>query len=104
MEGVHYNDLSSAKFKDTGDPNRTLTQEEKELLMRDLKIVHENFVDAVALNRGLPRDDVAALADGSSMLGDMAFQKGLIDRIGGVYEAREYLSERIGEPADICWY
>ena len=102
-EGLTYNRLSTGKFKDTGDPDKPLSYEEKELLMRDLKIVHENFIEAVAENRGLDIGKVRALADGSSMLGQMALDNGLIDRIGGFYEALEYLGTELGEPAVVCW-
>ena len=41
------------------------------------------FVSAVAQNRHLPLENVKALADGSSVLGDVAVQDGLIDSTGG---------------------
>ena len=46
---------------------------------------------------------IRALADGSSMLGVMALENGLIDRIGGMYEVEQYLSELIGEDVEVCW-
>ncbi len=102
-EGLTYNSLSSGKFKDTSDPDKPLTYEEKQLLMRDIKIVHENFVKAVAENRGMDIEQVRQLADGSSMMGEMALENGLIDHIGGLYEARGYLeAEEIDEPAVVC--
>jgi len=102
-EGLTYIPLASGKFKDTGDPDKILTQEEKELLMRDINILHENFVKMVAENRNLAIEKVKKLADGSTMLGEMALQNGLIDQIGGMPEAKEYLKEKIGEEAKICW-
>ena len=102
-EGLTYNQLSAGKFKDMFDPDRPLTYEEKELIMRDVVILHENFIQAVAENRGLAIEKVRALADGSSMLGQMALENGLIDRIGDLYAAREYLEVELGEPAVVCW-
>lgn len=102
-EGLTYIPLASGKFKDTGDPDKILTQEEKELLMRDINVLHENFVKMVAENRNLAIEKVKKLADGSTMLGEMALQNGLIDQIGGMPEAKEYLKEKIGEEAKICW-
>ena len=104
QDGITYVPLSSGKFKETGDPDKPLTWEERNLLMRDVNIVHNNFVDAVAENRGMDRAAVAQLADGSSMLGEMALENGLIDHIGGMAEVREYLSELIGQDAEVCWY
>ena len=65
--------------------------------------MHDNFVRAVAENRKLPFESVAALADGSTMLGQMALEHKLIDRIGGLYEVKEYLQEQIGAEPTICW-
>lgn len=85
------------------NPDKSLTYEERQLLERDLDIMHENFVQAVAENRGLDIAEVRKMADGSSMLGEMALEKGLIDRIGGYYEVEEYLEELIGEEVEVCW-
>jgi len=103
MEGLTYNKLSVGEFKDMGDPDKPLTSRERELLMRDVKIMHENFIKAVAENRGLDISEVRLLADGSSMLGEMALEKGLIDRIGGIHEVKEYLGDIIGDEIEICW-
>jgi len=102
-EGLTYIPLASGKFKDTGDPDKILTREEKDLLMRDIDIMHQNFVRMVAENRNLEIEKVAQLADGSSMLGEMALENGLIDRIGGMFEVEEFLKNKIGGEVDICW-
>jgi len=92
-EGLTYNQLSVGKFKDSGNPDQPLTAEEKELFMRDIKILHENFIKAVAENRNLDIEKVGVMADGSTMLGDMAIENGLIDRIGSFDEVEEYINE-----------
>ena len=43
------------------------------------------------------------MADGSTMLGQMALENGLIDRIGSFKEAKEYIKEKIGEEVEVCW-
>lgn len=102
-DGLTYNSLSAGKFKDYGDPDKPLTNEEREMIMRDLNIVHENFIQAVAANRNLDIGEVRALANGSSMPGQMALENGLIDRIGGMDEVKDYLKEKIGEDTEVCW-
>ena len=47
-EGDVYNSLSTGKFKDMLDPEKPLTWEERRLLERDLKIMHDVFVESVA--------------------------------------------------------
>lgn len=103
-DGLIYNQLSSGKFKDAGDPEKSLSEEEKALFTRDINIMHQNFVKEVAENRKLDIKKVSAMADGSTMLGEMALKNGLIDAIGGYPEVKEYLKERIGEDVEICWY
>jgi len=102
-EGLTYNQLSSGKFKDTGDPDKALSAEEIKLLMRDVNIIHQNFIKAVSENRKLDIKKVEDLADGSTMLGEMALNNGLIDEIGGLFEVKEYLKEKIGADVEICW-
>ncbi|MBU1130669.1 signal peptide peptidase SppA [Patescibacteria group bacterium] len=104
MEGITYNSLSSGKFKDTLDYNKSLTNEEKELLMKDIMKMHNIFVEMVAENRNMPIEEASKLADGSTMLGDDALAKGLIDAIGGEFEAIEWITEQIGEEVSVCNY
>lgn len=103
QDGLTYNQLSSGKFKDTGDPDKPLTLEERNLIMRDVKIVHQNFIKAVSENRNIGVEKVTSLADGSTMLGEAALKHGLIDQIGGMPEVKEYLKEKIGEDIRFCW-
>ncbi|MDP2812380.1 MAG: signal peptide peptidase SppA [bacterium] len=105
-DGITYIELNSAKYKDAGDPNRPLTTEEKDYFQRDLDIMHNYFVKAVAENRKLDIEKVKQLADGSTMLGQMALNNGLIDKIGGQAEAIQYFIDKgvITEPQEVCWY
>ena len=102
-EGIIYNQLSSGKFKDAGDPDKALTDEEAKIFMRDVNILHQNFIKTVAQNRNLDIKKVEALADGSSMLGEMALKNGLIDQIGGELEVIEYIESQIIAQPQICW-
>ena len=98
-----YVQLSSGKYKDTGDPDKPLSDDERQLLLRDVNIIFENFVADVATNRGIPADQVRAIADGSSVLGDKAKSLHLIDEIGSWSQAEDYLQQQIGEKPQVCW-
>lgn len=102
-DGFTYNSLSVGKYKDYGDPDRSLTEEEKQLVMRDLKSAYDIFIKTVAENRNLPIDKVKLIADGASMPGQIAIENGLIDRIGGIYDVSDYLRDKLGEDISICW-
>lgn len=103
-EGNQFIELTAGKYKDIGNPNRPLTQEEQQLWLNDLEIIHQNFITAVATNRHLPVEDVQKIADGWSVLGEQALRQQLIDEIGGLLEAEEYLKEILGKDLKICWY
>lgn len=94
-EGLQYIPLTSAKFKDYGDPDKPLTPDERKLIERDLKIWHEYFVKEIAENRKLPVEHVARLADGSSMPGALALENKLVDELGDQETARAWFAEQL---------
>jgi len=104
QEGYTYVELSSAPHKDAGVPNRPLTAVEKTAIVSDLKKIHEVFVDDVAANRNLEREEVSKLANGLTYLGVDALEYGLVDKLGDFTAATDYLEEQIGEPVELCWY
>jgi protease-4 len=88
-EGLTFVELSSGKFKDSGNPNKALTDEERILFEEDLQLVHDEFVRQVAESRQMSVEEMQKLADGSSMIGARALEAGLVDKIGGRQEAKE---------------
>ncbi len=102
QEGVVYTDLTSGRFKDLGSPNHPLSKEERDLFMRDINIIHDNFVAQVALSRGLSVEAVSELADGSSRMGAQAKEEGLIDEVGGIYEVEAYLRDILHREPSFC--
>jgi protease-4 len=103
-EGYTYNEISSAKYKNLGDPARPLSAEERALLQVDINKAHKVFVQAVVANRRLELSAVEKLANGLTYLGEDALTYGLIDGIGDVQAATKFLEEQIGAPAQVCWY
>jgi protease IV len=103
QQGYTFNQLSTGIYKDFGNPDKPLTAAERALVMRDLEIIKDKFVQAVATNRNLSVADVEKLADGSSVLGEAALAQGLIDQIGSYAEAEKYLKKQAGEPSEVCW-
>ena len=94
-DGLQYIQLTSARFKDYGDPDKPLTFAERSLIERDLKIYHDHFVKIVSENRNLPVEQVAKLADGSSMPGSLALENKLIDFLGDQETARDWFAEKL---------
>lgn len=90
--GLTYVQLIAGKYKDAGDPNKPLSDEERELIQRDLDDAHKRFIDLVVQYRGLPLEKVTGLADGSTLTGVRAKEAGLVDGVGGRVEARRALA------------
>lgn len=102
-EGYTYQQLSLGKYKDLGDPNKPLTPEEREIIMRQNKQAYDYFIQTVATNRNISVEEVKKLATGESWTGTEALQLKLIDKLGGLPEAEAWLQEKIGAKPEICW-
>ena len=102
-EGYKYIEITSTPYKDVGNPHRPLSKEEMEGWIASVKQDHDIFVEEVAENRNLSVEDVANIADGTSMGGMDAMDYGLIDGIGDIVFTINYISSKIGEKAKICW-
>jgi len=92
---VSYNRIVSGKFKDIGTPFKKLTLEEKEKLKSMINQVGEYFVEQVALNRNLTIEEVRKIATGEPILGKRAYAIGLVDALGNLNDAKEYLRDKL---------
>ncbi len=102
--GIEYVELNTGKFKNSGSPDKPLTDEERELFQRDLDEIHTEFVNMVAKYRNLPEEKVRELADGSTLNGVRARDAGLVDEVGGRAEAKNALATLLQkDPSDIVF-
>lgn len=103
--GYTFNDLATGKFKNTMSNEKSLTAEEKALIMKDINITHEEFVKTVAKNRKLDINKVRELANGWAYTGVEALQLGLIDELGSFDDVNNYIKKSAlkGEELEICW-
>lgn len=101
--GYTWNSLSTGVFKDAGSMEKPLTKEERALFERDLKIMHDVFVEDVARARGIPLEDMKKIADGSSVLAGQAVELKLIDGVKHQWEVIKYIQEKYKVGNDICW-
>ena len=102
-EGYTYQQLSLGKYKDMGNPDKPLTAEEKQIMMKQLEHSYNYFVETVATNRKIPVEEVKNLATGESFTGTEALQLKLIDQLGGLPEATDWLEKQIGTKPEYCW-
>mgnify|MGYP001609231968 FL=1 len=99
-EGLQFVQLSSGKYKDTYNPDKPFTADERVLAERDLAIWKQAFVGQVAANRGMSVEQVEKLADGSTLPGELALQAGLVDSIGDQDSARTWFAKSLGVPEE----
>lgn len=95
-DGLTFVELTSAKYKESGNPNKALTDEERQKFQNDLDIVHDEFVKKIAEVRNKSILEIANLADGSTMPGIKALEAGLIDGLGGRQVAKEIFAKKLG--------
>jgi protease-4 len=85
--GVEFRVVKSGRHKDIGSPYRPMTEEEKRILQTVIDDSYQQFVDVIVAGRGLPREDVLAVADGRIFTGRQAQGLGLVDEMGTYQEA-----------------
>ncbi len=96
--GLQMVTIKSGKLKDVGNSFRDMTEEERAFLESTVKDAHTDFISAVVSGRKLERQKVEEFADGRILLGARAKELGLVDSLGGVYEASRAVYELAGEP------
>ena len=102
--GNSFVQISAGKYKDSGNPDKPLTAEERQLLQNNVDEDYKTFVNEVAINRNFSTTTVSKLADGSSLPGSIAITKGLIDQLGNLSTAQSWIQSHISDadPVVLC--
>ncbi len=74
--------LKSGKFKDAGNPNRPMTEEERQVLMAVVDDLYQQFINTVSARRNIEINQLKKIADGRIFTGKMAKDLKLIDSLG----------------------
>ena len=94
--GLNSEVIKSGKFKDIGSPARSLTKEERNILQNTISDVHAQFVDAIFENRkhkDITRQRLEEISDGRIFSGRQAYERKLIDQLGGLQDAIDRAAE-----------
>jgi len=97
--GINTQLLTRGRFADIDSETKSLTQEEKDKVQKEIQVFYRGFVDRVAEARKRPYDQVEPLAQGRVWLGAQAKMNGLVDEIGGLDRAVEMIKQRTNIPA-----
>jgi len=94
--GSRWIDLSSGLYKDVGNPERVLTQNEEEYLQSQVDSAHAYMINRISTSRTkFSKEELTALADGRAFFGEEALRLKLVDVLGGFSEATRYLQETL---------
>jgi protease IV len=88
--------IKSGKFKDIGSPLRELNDSERKILQDLVNELHLQFVNDAATARGIDVETMLKLADGRVYTGQKALDLNLIDRLGNLDDAVQWVGELAG--------
>jgi len=92
--GISLVEVKSSPLKAEPSPFNPATEEEKAMIRSMVLDSYNWFVDLVVKRRGLPREQVLTLADGSIFTGRQGLEKKLVDELGGEKEAVAWLRSK----------
>lgn len=88
--------LKSGKYKDIGQPNRSMTEEEKMILEGVITGVHQQFIDDILKRRkDKIKGDIKELAQGQIFSGQKAFELGLVDELSSLWNAGRKIHQEL---------
>jgi protease-4 len=86
-QGVNFYVAKSGNFKDMGSDKRNLSSSEMNYVQDIINDSYTRFVTNVAKGRNMSIDSVRQIADGRVYTGERAKELGLVDSLGGLYDA-----------------
>jgi protease IV len=85
-------------FKDILSPARPMREEERSYLTSMVEEMYQGFVDVVDAGRpGLDREAVQKLADGKIYTARDAQKRGLVDALGSIEDAFDWMKNKVGQ-------
>jgi protease-4 len=94
--GIHPDGVSLSESSGFMDPTREFKERDINMLRESLLSYYERFVSIVSEGRRLPRERVREIGEGLIWTGREAMANGLIDELGSLQDAKEYLKEELG--------
>lgn len=85
--GITFETLRIGPHADALSSFREMTQEEREMMRKELEWGYNKFLDRVSRGRGLSPDSINVLGEGRIWSGARALEVGLVDSIGGIIDA-----------------
>lgn len=99
--GISFSNFKSGELKASPNPTEKITPEVQEAIMSAIQDVYNYFVELVAENRKLPKEQVLRIADGRIYTGRQAHTLQLVDAIGTTEDAIKWLNKVKEIPANL---
>jgi protease-4 len=98
--GVGTNTIKTAPHADANSPFRPYTDEERAALFREISQLYDMFLTRVSLGRGLDKASIDRVGQGRVFTGEQALGHRLVDELGGLRQAIDWVERVAGLPAD----
>ncbi len=95
---IKVNTVKTGDLKDSGSPYREFNKQDRAYFEQLGLDLYDQFINQVATARKMPREKIMPLADGRALSGKQAKEAGLVDELGGLNAAIEYLKTEANVP------
>lgn len=102
--GINWETIRRGERSDFGAPYRRPTEAESRLLQESVDEAYSRFLSVVAEGRGMSEEEVDAVGRGRVWTGGQAQERGLVDTLGGFYDAIDSIEERLGRQVYLVEY
>jgi protease-4 len=94
--GLSFNTIKTGKHKDTGSPYRKMNNSDRKYIQAMVDESFKQFKKHILENRPISQSTLDSVADGRVINGEQAVTLGLIDTLGNIQDAHEYLAKITG--------
>ncbi|KOY84794.1 signal peptide peptidase SppA [bacterium 336/3] len=92
--GVTTDRVTTGKYSDIGNPVRSMTPQERQIIQENVERGYETFTTKAAQGRKMSVENLKKIASGRVWSGSQAKENGLVDVIGGLDVAIEIAAKR----------
>jgi protease-4 len=93
--GITHSTIKRGELSDLGSVLRKPTRRENEIVEGMVEAIYRSFLEKVAASRGKAVEEVDRLGQGRIWSGADAARVGIVDQVGGIGEALQFMKERL---------
>ena len=93
---VNIESVGTSSHSDMMNGLRKLDESEVAYVQKQIEKIYDDFTSLVANGRGISKDSVDAIGQGRVWSGADALNIGLVDSLGGLYDAVNYAASKVG--------